>query len=98
MSEPTAVAPKPHGAHDAHGAHAHHEELDATGRCLVSKVLVRCAGQTAACERGDVDVGVQAGVRVENQVIGWLVELLGMPAGTHGLLVSGGSMARKPTT
>ena len=30
---------------------------------------------------------------VENQVIGWLVELLGMPAGTHGLLVSGGSMA-----
>jgi glutamate/tyrosine decarboxylase-like PLP-dependent enzyme len=30
---------------------------------------------------------------VENQVIAWLVELLGMPAGTHGLLVSGGSMA-----
>ncbi|HWC73066.1 MAG TPA: pyridoxal-dependent decarboxylase [Gemmatimonadales bacterium] len=30
---------------------------------------------------------------VENQVIGWLVELLGMPRGTHGLLVSGGSMA-----
>lgn len=30
---------------------------------------------------------------VENQVIGWLVELLGMPTGTHGLLVSGGSMA-----
>src|SRR5216117_992237 len=30
---------------------------------------------------------------VENQVIGWMVELLGMPAGTHGLLVSGGSMA-----
>src|SRR6266576_1046161 len=30
---------------------------------------------------------------VENQVIGWLVELLGLPAETHGLLVSGGSMA-----
>jgi len=30
---------------------------------------------------------------VENQVIGWLVELLGMPADAHGLLVSGGSMA-----
>src|SRR3977135_3202606 len=30
---------------------------------------------------------------VENQVIGGRVELLGMPAGTHGLLVSGGSMA-----
>jgi aromatic-L-amino-acid/L-tryptophan decarboxylase len=30
---------------------------------------------------------------VENQVIGWLVELLGLPPGTHGLLVSGGSMA-----
>src|SRR5437016_1647782 len=30
---------------------------------------------------------------VENQVIGWLVELLGLPAETHSLLVSGGSMA-----
>ncbi|MGH7531560.1 MAG: pyridoxal phosphate-dependent decarboxylase family protein [Gemmatimonadales bacterium] len=30
---------------------------------------------------------------VENQVIRWLVELLDMPDGTHGLLVSGGSMA-----
>ncbi|HXO85838.1 MAG TPA: pyridoxal-dependent decarboxylase [Gemmatimonadales bacterium] len=30
---------------------------------------------------------------VENQVIGWLVELLGLPPETHGLLVSGGSMA-----
>src|SRR5258705_489868 len=30
---------------------------------------------------------------VENQVIGWLVELLGLPKETHGLLVSGGSMA-----
>src|SRR2546428_4613002 len=29
----------------------------------------------------------------ENQVIGWLGELLGLPAETHGLLVSGGSMA-----
>jgi glutamate/tyrosine decarboxylase-like PLP-dependent enzyme len=30
---------------------------------------------------------------VENQVIGWLVELLGLAPETHGLLVSGGSMA-----
>ena len=30
---------------------------------------------------------------VENQVLGWLVELLGLPRETHGLLVSGGSMA-----
>ena len=30
---------------------------------------------------------------VENQVIGWLVDLLGLPPETHGLLVSGGSMA-----
>ena len=30
---------------------------------------------------------------VENQVIAWLVELLGLPRETHGLLVSGGSMA-----
>lgn len=34
-----------------------------------------------------------AAAQVENRVIGWLVELLGLPAGTHGLLVSGGSMA-----
>ena len=30
---------------------------------------------------------------VENQVIGWLAELLGMPTDTSGILVSGGSMA-----
>jgi glutamate/tyrosine decarboxylase-like PLP-dependent enzyme len=30
---------------------------------------------------------------VENQVIHWMVELLGLPPETHGLLVSGGSMA-----
>ena len=30
---------------------------------------------------------------VENQVIAWLVEMLGLPSETHGLLVSGGSMA-----
>ena len=30
---------------------------------------------------------------VENQVIAWLAELLGMPTGTSGILVSGGSMA-----
>ena len=30
---------------------------------------------------------------VENQVISWLVEMLGLPKETHGLLVSGGSMA-----
>ena len=34
-----------------------------------------------------------AAAQVENRVIAWLVELLGLPAGTHGLLVSGGSMA-----
>jgi aromatic-L-amino-acid decarboxylase len=34
-----------------------------------------------------------AAAQVENCVIGWLVELLGLPTGTHGLLVSGGSMA-----
>src|SRR3981081_220942 len=30
---------------------------------------------------------------VANQVLAWRVELLGLPAETHGLLVSGGSMA-----
>ena len=34
-----------------------------------------------------------AAALVENRVIAWLVELLGLPAGTHGLLVSGGSVA-----
>ena len=34
-----------------------------------------------------------AAALVENRVIAWFVELLGLPAGTSGLLVSGGSMA-----
>src|SRR5467141_2603981 len=34
-----------------------------------------------------------AAALVENRVIAWFVELFGFPAGTHGLLVSGGSMA-----
>jgi glutamate/tyrosine decarboxylase-like PLP-dependent enzyme len=35
----------------------------------------------------------QAGTRVEERVIGWLKELLGLPAEATGLLVSGGSVA-----
>ena len=35
----------------------------------------------------------QAPVIVEHQVIAWLTELMGMPAGTSGLLCSGGTMA-----
>jgi glutamate/tyrosine decarboxylase-like PLP-dependent enzyme len=35
----------------------------------------------------------QAPALVEHEVIRWLAELLGMPAGTSGLLVSGGTMA-----
>ncbi len=35
----------------------------------------------------------QAPVLVEEQVIAWLAELMGMPAGASGLLTSGGSMA-----
>ena len=35
----------------------------------------------------------QAPLLVEQQVIGWLTELMGMPAGTSGILVSGGTMA-----
>jgi len=34
-----------------------------------------------------------AAALVENRVIAWFVELFGLPAGTSGLLVSGGSMA-----
>jgi aromatic-L-amino-acid decarboxylase len=38
--------------------------------------------------------GVQEGSRyVEERVIAWLAELMGFPAGTSGVLVSGGSMA-----
>jgi aromatic-L-amino-acid decarboxylase len=35
----------------------------------------------------------QAPALVEHEVIRWMAELLGMPAGTSGLLVSGGTMA-----
>lgn len=35
----------------------------------------------------------QAPVFVEHQVLGWLTELMGMPANTNGVLVGGGTMA-----
>ncbi|HEX2205904.1 MAG TPA: pyridoxal-dependent decarboxylase [Longimicrobium sp.] len=35
----------------------------------------------------------QAPARVEDQVLAWLAELMGMPPGASGLLVSGGTMA-----
>ena len=37
--------------------------------------------------------GNHAAIYVEHQVIGWFRELLGFPAASMGLLVSGGSMA-----
>jgi aromatic-L-amino-acid/L-tryptophan decarboxylase len=37
--------------------------------------------------------GDHAAIHVENRVIAWLAEILGMPAGAEGILVSGGSMA-----
>src|SRR6202162_3303273 len=37
--------------------------------------------------------GDHAAVHVENQVIGWLAALLGLPPEAEGILVSGGSMA-----
>ena len=37
--------------------------------------------------------GNHAAIHLERQVMRWLAELVGMPAGTMGLLVSGGSMA-----
>jgi glutamate/tyrosine decarboxylase-like PLP-dependent enzyme len=37
--------------------------------------------------------GDHAAVHVENRVIRWLCELMGLPAGAQGILVSGGSMA-----
>jgi len=37
--------------------------------------------------------GDHAAVHVEHAVIKWLAEILGFPAGTEGILVSGGSMA-----
>jgi aromatic-L-amino-acid decarboxylase len=37
--------------------------------------------------------GDHAAIHVEDRVIAWLAELLGLPAGTEGILTSGGSMA-----
>jgi aromatic-L-amino-acid/L-tryptophan decarboxylase len=37
--------------------------------------------------------GQQAANHIEEQVLGWLSQLMGMPAGTSGILVSGGTMA-----
>lgn len=37
--------------------------------------------------------GDHAAIHVEQRVIAWLAEMLGLPAGTEGILASGGSMA-----
>jgi glutamate/tyrosine decarboxylase-like PLP-dependent enzyme len=37
--------------------------------------------------------GDHAAIHVEHRVIAWLAEMLGLPAGTEGILASGGSMA-----
>ena len=46
------------------------------------------AGMNPNCWGGD-----HAAIHVENRVIAWLAALLGFPADTDGILVSGGSMA-----
>ena len=51
------------------------------------------ASALAAAMNPSVAGGNQAAVHVERQVVRWLAELLGMPAGTGGSLVSGGSAA-----
>ena len=47
----------------------------------------------AASMNCNVFGGEQVGSLVENQVLGWLGEMLGFPATASGLLLSGGSMA-----
>ena len=37
--------------------------------------------------------GDHAAIHVENRVVGWIAEILGLPASTEGILTSGGSMA-----
>jgi aromatic-L-amino-acid decarboxylase len=51
------------------------------------------ADQLAAAMNPSVAGGNHAAVHVERQVIRWFAEILGLPAPTMGLLVSGGSMA-----
>lgn len=51
------------------------------------------ASALAAAMNPSVAGGNHAAVHVEHQVVRWLAELLGMPAGTGGSLVSGGSAA-----
>jgi len=46
------------------------------------------AAMNSNCWGGD-----HAAIHVEHRVISWLAEILGLPAGTEGLLTSGGSMA-----
>lgn len=46
------------------------------------------AAMNSNCWGGD-----HAAIHVEHRVITWLVEILGLPTGTEGLLTSGGSMA-----
>jgi glutamate/tyrosine decarboxylase-like PLP-dependent enzyme len=51
------------------------------------------ADQLAAAMNPSVAGGNHAAVHVERQVIRWFTEILGLPATSMGLLVSGGSMA-----
>jgi aromatic-L-amino-acid/L-tryptophan decarboxylase len=51
------------------------------GDALAAAMNPSCAG------------GNHAAIHVERQVVRWMAELLGLPSGTMGLLVSGGSMA-----
>jgi aromatic-L-amino-acid decarboxylase len=57
------------------------EVLGVFAEALAAAMNPSCAG------------GNHAAIHLERQVVRWLAEMVGMPAGTMGLLVSGGSMA-----
>jgi glutamate/tyrosine decarboxylase-like PLP-dependent enzyme len=62
--------------------------INATADPVGSTADYLAAAMNPNCWGGD-----HAAVHVENQVIGWLAALLGLPPGAEGILVSGGSMA-----
>ncbi|HXY40109.1 MAG TPA: aspartate aminotransferase family protein [Vicinamibacteria bacterium] len=62
--------------------------INATADPLATVADYLASAMNSNCWGGD-----HAAIHVENRVIAWLAELLGMPAGTEGILTSGGSMA-----
>jgi len=61
--------------------------------CSPANVMAVFGDALATAMNPHCDVGNHAAVHLERQVLGWFRDMIGFPAGSGGILVSGGSMA-----